>query len=97
MNLIDTMKNTRLPSPRPAAVATALALLTLLASPSIRAQAVAPAKPAPETEKEKAANKDIVELTPFTLVAAPLGRHGERAATGRLSGAWVPTLSFPAV
>ena len=59
------MNTPRIPLLRTAAAASAIALLALLASTTARAQAVAPVKPATEKPAEK--DKDIVELTPFTV------------------------------
>jgi outer membrane receptor for ferric coprogen and ferric-rhodotorulic acid len=67
LNLIDLMNTTRNPLLRPSRLATALAVLTLLSAPLARAQAVAPAQPATEPEKAPPKDKDVVELSPFTV------------------------------
>ena len=61
------MNTPRNPLLRTAAAASAIALLALFASTTARAQAVAPVKPADETAAAKDKDKDIVELSPFTV------------------------------
>ncbi len=61
------MKTTCNPLLRPSRLATAIAVLALLSASLARAQAVAPVKPAPAPEKAAPQDKDVVELSPFTV------------------------------